>query len=1287
MSRGKNIGERVKAMVWAVCAIVLAAAMLFVCSTPAVAEDSTQGTTAGTGTESSTQTTQGQSGKTDASGSSTDAGTSSDSTGDSDSSQAANGNNGAVNSSSANDTNNAPAAAADGECAAVADWDTLVRCVTTDRPADGMVAINAAITAPADSGSTTLSGDVTLTAAASLDSVLTATSAGDPLFTVDGNHTLTIGKSANDASFSYKNSKRSLAGVKTNGTLTINNGTFDNINTLTNYGNGSVVNNNGGTVTINGGTFSNNSAVSGGVLYQNNGSTTAINGGTFTNNVAGSKGGVIHSNGTLTIAHGTFTGNVAKGVAFNEGGGAISQDQGSTTITGGDFTGNKTVGKANYGGGAILMTSGTMTITGGTFTGNKQTFEDADGNSIPCTNDALSPDTSPCLSRANGQFIHAGGGAIRITGGAAKSTLIIRGGVTFSQNYSRAYGWGTGGGAIYVEGKLFVYNDSRGVKPKFDHNWAGIYDTQYVKDANGKEQVPKGGAGGAIFLQDGGSEAYLMGGSFTNNSSGYLGGAIYTEERSTTYVAKAVAHNNTAGHFGGGLWLCPSGVGETSKGGNIALFDNEVDKSIDPNPENQNPADVNGVNGTKADGTEAGDDFAIMNPYHKLNSGVQQSSFVLMDTWFTDRTETAVTWYRDGIPVRDASGYDDHYQNAEHKWNATAGTNIAVTKSDGRYAGQNDAKIDNLVDHMKNLTLGWNSSTADFNDRGIALKAEVTGTAEEQAAKKSAAITAAAVEISGNKARLSGGGFGTNGNVKFSTPYTASWTKVDSKTDTKIGGATWTLTTTGTGATKEAALASSTLGGPFNTDFTPSMCAAGETGETAWENGTCWKQEAVEANGQWTVTNSMRIIDNQGGDSYLGVDNNPDAGGFDINNLHNGTYTLTETSAPTGYAPETNADGSAKTYTFTVNNAQAQWNNDSRDTTVDKEISNTRLKGVSWGKIDADSATALGGSAWTVTQINKDGSAIDGAQPHEVTDCVDSTDPNNPVNCEADNKNKPFADTDGTAGKFNIIVDKAKATYKLVEKTSPSGYWMPTESTWYRFFSVDANSDDKVQIYKSDGTTEVPNNDITNTLPNVAWSKVAKDNTDELLSGSKWTLYGPLDSNGDPVRVNGQSIAVIAKVVDCESENNYCDTQSNDLTGGADGKGDKTYADVDRAAGQLKVKGLAIPSDASTEYTYELTETKAPQGYVLSRAKYQFTVGYALPDAAVGVCKQPITGTTGACTPVSGNKIINVRAVAALPLTGGTARDWLLIGGLLIAGAGLLTVLMKEYRKRNGIVA
>ena len=283
-----------------------------------------------------------------------------------------------------------------------------------------------------------------------------------------------------------------------------------------------------GTVTINGGTYNNNGSDSnttgdGNIAYVFKNSNMTINGGDFKNNF------VFHAGDSPTIG-------------VSRSGGAVVRSSGSVTINGGTFSGNSTGANTNknvnfHGGGAI-WSYGTLIVNDGEFTANVS-------NAVHYTNSSKHP---------------TGGGAIWAAG-----RLVVNGG-TFQDNWQmdNTTLYATGGGAIYLGD--------------------GTKDTSY----NGSMVINGGTFDSNRSMQDGGAifmawncEAVFHQGEFKSNWSNRLGGAVYTEEDSTSYVTNAVAYENYAGHFGGGLWLCPSGKGDTSKHGGMALFDNEANTQYD----------------------------------------------------------------------------------------------------------------------------------------------------------------------------------------------------------------------------------------------------------------------------------------------------------------------------------------------------------------------------------------------------------------------------------------------------------------------------------------------------------------------------------------------------------------------------------------------------------------------------------------------------------------------------------------------------------------------------------
>ncbi|KFI96999.1 Cna protein B-type domain protein [Bifidobacterium stellenboschense] len=1222
----------VRNIVWAFCAIVAAIAMMFVGSAPAMADNTAIGIA-------------------DASGN-TGAGTSQQATGD------AAGDTGAAT----NGTQNGGASGADGSTTQNGTGSGNVDSGASDAGQSGST--DSSATGTDDGASTDAQSDDSAAATADADAQASAQ------FVADLKSACAAGQTERVITVTADIAITETGIVPQCDLVIVSDG---NPHAITWSGSGSVLQpQNGRTVTIG----KTDDATANNLTFTNNGNAKT--------NPSGATNPLFHSYGTVIINGGTFKDSAS-------GRGAIVFNDGTLTINGGTFENNKATG--GDGGGVVYQSSHTTIINGGTFANNVQDQGD-------CAAD------DPSGSKCRHDNEQAGGGAIHVDAG----TLNITGGdVRFEGNHSKAWGWMNGGGAIYIKGTLWIKNGADGRAPQFIGNWSGVLDTQYTSD----HKLPVGGAGGAIFVQNSGSTAYFMGGRFENNTSGYLGGAVYTEEDSTSYVGKTVAYKNIAGHFGGGLWLCPSGEGEASKGGNIAMFGNSVSKSIDANTDNDEPYHGDAylpswnhtpVSGTydanNTDGTEAGADFAMMNPAWK-NKG--DRSFVLMDTWFTDRSESAVDWYQDGIPVREASGYEDGYQNpgAYASHGAKAGA-LAVTKTGGRYETDTPKKrIDMDADHTNTLVLTKNG-TQNAYKTGVALTAIVkdnnqNGSVddEEQSAKD-----ASAVSFTNNAARLSGGAFGTNGTVKFSTPYTASWSKVKAGTTTPLSGSEWTLSTTGTGATAEAAAANADLGGPYNPDYFPGMCEVDkkgnltDAGTAAWKAGRCWKTETTSETKDgvttFTVTRSARVLDNTtasdvstdstkaSGATYVGFDNNPEAGGFDLNNLHNGTYTLEETKAPSGYQQEMNTDGTAKTYTFKVNNAQAHWdkNGDGQvsgdETDTDISIGNKPLHDLAWTKRDSFLSSQIGGSTWTLTP--KDGTAT------KITDCkADSAD-----KCVAEN-GAAYHDSDPTAGGF-LVTGLRNGAYTLKETAAPTGYWAPDTSVSYQVTVTDSGV--TMSKVKDGKTTAMETNDIFNTRPGISWTKADASDTSKLLGGSEWTIRGPLKmENGKATEI--RNVTKTATVTDCVSEtgdttDQACDKQVNKLDGDA-----PTYADVDRIEGQFTVLGLTAPTGEDAKdgvtYTYELTEKTAPKDYVKFGKTYTFTIAAGQADSKIVLC--PANGSASKDGCIAGtNTLLNAKTVASLPLTGGLdARDWLLIGGVTAVAAALALALVNEYRKRKGL--
>lgn len=996
---------------------------------------------------------------------------------------------------------------------------------------------------------------------------------------------------------------------------------------------------------------------------------------------------------------------------MNGTGGGVIRNKGNLTITGGVFQNNVATG---IGGGAIMQysnASASLIIQGDTanavqFVGNRHALKDcAPGDDA--NNPGIGTNSANKQSGCNATKVNenSGGGAIRSDAGIVK----IIGGVSFERNRTNATGWMVGGGAVYVLGELWVLNSADGVKPVFDNNWATVgADSATITTADGKAKVPNGSAGGAIFLQGlpkASSRGYIMGGEYKNNVSGYLGGAIYTEEHTTSYVGRALMTDNSAGHFGGGLWLCPSGNANASEGGNAAIYGNKVDETIDANAKN--------LASNAGFGTTGGDDFAMMNPAAKAIANLDKgTTFTLLKQWFSDRAKAAVTWYWDGTSDFMSNGFADSYQGtaggkvgvgADGKTNMKNGTealktNQGVAGFEQRYGDNTKVAVDTPLKLYLQWNNGnWNSPTKTWGTdtetgyptltlyTGVGFKAIPTADADTAKAENSASMT-----LKNNQARLSGGAFGSNGVVMFSTPYGVSWSKVSKakgeaeaqKTDQKadnylLKNSAWKLTTTD--------------GGPLIESMRPAECRASDTVREESTTSPCW---TLDADGKtWVLPYAA---DNGP------LDTNPTAGRIDLDNLAPGTYRLTEVSAPHGYKGTTNV------YEFTIELPKPNvvpddppitligHLNENGELVKDSDGNGDMIGGLkadpyaignvpatgraAWGKFsvwaNGDSTTQakpLGGSEWKVTLTeDASGKEVTNGTTYDITDCT--------KDCPSDNTALKGQDTDAGIGDLSIKLDVG--TYKLIETKAPDGYWLPDSTTVYYTFTVhdDAANGQETELLDANG--DPIDNHVENTPRSVSWRKisgagVADPAMAQSLVGSEWTVQQTADASGTPV-----TNAPVYKVVDSKCGTKDCLDTSN-TEPGADGKGG-VYTDRDVAGGQITIAELGLG-------TYVLRETKAPFGYKLPDDKdnaYTFAITDDDYNDTNGV-QQVIQ--------VKGNNVVTATGanagpaaiknyptpVAMLPFTGGSALDWLMLGGGIAVVAAALGFGVNEYRRRR----
>lgn len=929
----------------------------------------------------------------------------------------------------------------------------------------------------------------------------------------------------------------SLFNVIGDSSLTFGGGTEDtNKLSFSNHSNGRLVQvgsaSDKGTVTINGGT------------YNKNGSTSNTTGD---GNIA-----YVFANGNLTINDGDFQNNYASAasgsttIGVTRSGGAVVRSSGSVTINGGTFyqnyTGENGQDNLDFHGGGAIWSEGTLIVNGGLFSANKSY--------------AVNFGYKISYKRP------AGGGAIWAAG-----RLVVNGG-TFQGNWQMGNRdlYATGGGAIYFG------------------------DGTQNEDYNGSMVINGGTFDSNRSMQDGGAifmawycNAVFQQGTFVNNWSNRLGGAVYTEEESTSYVTNAAAYENHAGHFGGGLWLCPSGKGVTSKHGGMALFANEANVKYD---RTETGAEIRqdtidnkyyGYSGSQDRGvTGAGDDFSIMYP---SKSG-QTNYFQLSVEWFTGDT---ITWHDDGQPTSKANGY---------LYTADALSVNAMSRPDGG------------VGYTSDTTLEPGGS----NDFGYGLKVTASMRAQQNA------INQAFITFTKNTARLSGGAFGSNGVVDFVKVYDVNWSKVSSVgTSKNLAGSKWVL----------AANAGS---GPHNLDFgNVANCSADDSGSLTPSEGV-WCFVPTDTTDSYYAAFKGKYVTIVSDNGIL--DKNNANGQFRVNGLRVGTYLMKEYQAPDWY------EQSGKTYTFTIKeNTQATisvYEDDGKDTGAvnGNAIANKPYGAVSWGKVDStDQLTVLAGSEWKLQDAN--GNDIQGAG--NITDCTDQ--------CSS-SLDDPYHDVDSGEGTFRLTY-LPLGTYRLVETKVPDGYDLPDGATVYYTFTIKENDDRmNAKLYKADGVTEVTENKVPNdrTKGSVIWYKT--DSTkegkgdDARLKGSEWSLTQTKEKDNDIVIDKRKAITV----TDCISDDDTkCPTDSQNP---------QNPTDRDGKAGEFQLKNLdwgtyelvetkAPAGFHKSETTYTFVIDKDHTGTVEIQIKGENgadVTGNIITNTPITVNSLPFTGT-GSQTP------------------------------------------------------
>lgn len=416
-----------------------------------------------------------------------------------------------------------------------------------------------------------------------------------------------------------------------------------------------------------------------------------ISGGYVTNGNGGGWGGglcITGANASLEMTAGVVAGNKAAS------GGGVYADRGATLkLTGGIISGNATYSDSDGLGGGILVSGGSVTVSGGYITNNKYAKY--------CGND--------------GQGDHGGGGLA-----ANNGTHVIISGGQITGNYSEE-----AGGGVYVtnlkqQGKAWLNitggniasnvsyrSEGAGIRvgQRVDATISGASKDSPVYITNNHCMSRFDWGGGGVFVQgDSDNDASNAGRLFVYSS--YIG-------------------SNTAGGYGGGVAVCPTGKTLVTNTKGTAIFGN---------------TDAGGADNYDSENNNG-------NPH--LSGGGHQK----------DEDQYAYNYVdKNGDHVFRDSGHADFFLAAKGHI-----TPVAVVS--GKMLGDIDARYSGSIELTDRITIPANGVAQVKNSIGLSSGVSATDKTATEAVQKNATTF-----ITGNYSWDHGGGIMSNGDLYLGQP-------------------------------------------------------------------------------------------------------------------------------------------------------------------------------------------------------------------------------------------------------------------------------------------------------------------------------------------------------------------------------------------------------------------------------------------------------------------------------------------------------------------------------------
>lgn len=423
--------------------------------------------------------------------------------------------------------------------------------------------------------------------------------------------------------------------------------------------------------------------------------TVNISGGYVTNGNRGGWGGglcITGANASLEMTDGVVAGNKAAS------GGGVYADNGATLkLTGGIISGNATYGEADGLGGGILVSGGSVTVSGGYITNNKYAKF--------CGHDGWGNHGGAGLAANNGAHVTISGG--KITGNYSEEA---GGGVYVTNQDQSGMAWLDITGGI-IASNVSYRSEGAGIRvgQQVDAMINGTPNSKvYITHNRCMSRFDWGGGG--IFVQGNSNEGM-------EKTAGRL------------FVYNSYISSNTAGGYGGGVAVCPTGKTLVTNTEGTAIFGNSSADS------DQNFKEYNRVDGSGNDGT----------PH--LSAGGAEG---------TNKTE-------------DRDAYDSEtfrtYGHADFFLAATGHTTPVAVVS-GKMLGDIDAKYSGSIELNDPITIPANGVAQVKNSIGLTSAVSATDKAVTEAVQKNKVTTF----ITDNYSWNHGGGIMSNGDLYLGQP-------------------------------------------------------------------------------------------------------------------------------------------------------------------------------------------------------------------------------------------------------------------------------------------------------------------------------------------------------------------------------------------------------------------------------------------------------------------------------------------------------------------------------------